>query len=182
MKKEPLITIGEAAKVVGVSAATLGNLIKRGMVRAHGKKVRLSEVIADRKANLDPAVVAQFHREAAAEAETGTATGFAAARTRKEKAVAALRELEVAVRSGRLVDADVVRRRVFEISRQQRDALLNWPARVAPIIASSVACDQVKLAVELERHVRQFLVECSEPDVAFEERRKERALGAVAAG
>jgi hypothetical protein len=57
---------------------------------------------------------------------------------------------------------ELVRRRVFELSRSDRDALMNWPARVAPLIAGEFGIDQVRLAVCLEAHVRQYLSERAE--------------------
>jgi hypothetical protein len=51
----------------------------------------------------------------------------------------------------------------MELARHERDALLNWPARIAPILAGAVGCDQIELAVCLEKHVRQYLSERADP-------------------
>lgn len=53
---EPLIGITEAARQVGVSHSTLSRQVKRGQVRSHDGKVRLSEVIYDRKHKLDHSI------------------------------------------------------------------------------------------------------------------------------
>ena len=50
---DPLISPAEAARVIGVNKSTLSRQIKAGAVRSHGGKVRLSEVLADRAANID---------------------------------------------------------------------------------------------------------------------------------
>jgi hypothetical protein len=44
-----------------------------------------------------------------------------------------LREFQYSVKNGRVVDAEMVRRRVFEPALNERDALMNWPAQVAPL-------------------------------------------------
>lgn len=82
---------------------------------------------------------------------------------RKEGYQALLRKLEHEVKSERLVDRERVETQVFTASREDRDAWLNWPSRVAPLIAASLHVDAVALAVELERHVREHLAERSDP-------------------
>jgi hypothetical protein len=56
MVDDPLITVAEAARKVGVSHTTLGRQIKTGQVRSHGKKVKLSEVLEDRANNIDASI------------------------------------------------------------------------------------------------------------------------------
>lgn len=50
---EELISIAEAARAIGVNRSTLQRQIKAGMIREHGGKVRLSEVLEDRASNID---------------------------------------------------------------------------------------------------------------------------------
>lgn len=50
---DPLITISAAADRLGINRSTLSRQIKTGAVRAYGQKVRFSEVLADRAANID---------------------------------------------------------------------------------------------------------------------------------
>jgi len=85
------------------------------------------------------------------------------AQTRKENYLAKLRELEFEVKSGRLVDGEQVQKAVFDIARVERDAWVNWPSRVAPLIAAEIGVDAVALGVALERHVREHLAERAEP-------------------
>lgn len=82
---------------------------------------------------------------------------------KKEGYQALLRKLEHEIKSGRLVDAEQVRKDVTDISRVERDAWINWPSRVAPLIAATIGADAVALAVEMERHVREHLGERAEP-------------------
>jgi hypothetical protein len=50
---DPLISVTAAAREVGVDRSTLAKQVRLGVVRGHGGKVRLSEVLADRAANID---------------------------------------------------------------------------------------------------------------------------------
>ena len=190
MADDDLISIGAAAKAIGVNKSTLSRQIKAGSIRSHGGKVRLSEVFEDRAANIDltqsrrkPAGAARGPIDAtispsdATDPESdatdvlldGRLVSFAEAQRLKENYLGRLRQLEFETKSGRLIDADVAKARVFELARQERDALVNWPARVAPLIAAELATDQVALAVALEKHVRQFLAERSEPRLRLED-------------
>jgi hypothetical protein len=53
---EPLITVREAARLIGVSQQALSRQVATGLVRSHRrgklKAVRLGEVLADRASNL----------------------------------------------------------------------------------------------------------------------------------
>ena len=100
-------------------------------------------------------------RGSRADPDEGQVSFFDAQR-RKEVALARLRELELAQKDGQLLNADDVRAEVGRIARQERDALSNWPARVAPLIAAELGVEQVRLTVILEKHVRDFLAERSE--------------------
>src|SRR5262249_50218647 len=59
--QEPYITVSEAARRVGVARQTLHHQVRTGLVRSHitgGKRVvRLSEVLRDRRNNLNPSVI-----------------------------------------------------------------------------------------------------------------------------
>lgn len=50
---DPLITISAAAVRLGIDRSVLSRQIKSGAVRAYGQKVKFSEVLADRAANID---------------------------------------------------------------------------------------------------------------------------------
>ena len=93
----------------------------------------------------------------------GKAMPLAMAKALKETYLARLRKLEFEVKSRRLVDADSVRKMVFDLSRQDRDSWTNWPSRVAPLMAAELGVDLVKLAVILEQYVREQLAERAQP-------------------
>ena len=66
------------------------------------------------------------------------------------------------LKSGRLMDAERVRSTVFDLAREDRDALLSWSTQNAPLMAAEMGVDQVKFAVMHEKYVAQYLAERSE--------------------
>lgn len=181
MDDEPLISISDAAKRIGVNKSTLSRQIKTGSIRSHRGKVLFSEVLEDRAANIDlthsrrtagagPVSVvvddngADFDESDQVEVD-GVLLPFSGAQRLKENYLAKLRKLEFEIKSGVLIDADAARSAVFALARGDRDSLMNWPARVAPLIAAELGCDQVALAVVLEKHVRNHLSERANPEL-----------------
>lgn len=73
------------------------------------------------------------------------------------------RALRMQVDAGELVDAATIRKEIFRLSRQDRDALVNWPAKAAPLLAAELGVDQIKLTLALDREVRAHLLERSDP-------------------
>jgi hypothetical protein len=63
---------------------------------------------------------------------------------------------------GELVDRAKAVAQVFKLARDERDAWVNWPARVAAIMAAELEVDQHRLHTALERHVRVHLNELAE--------------------
>lgn len=90
---------------------------------------------------------------------------FLQARTANEVLKAQERKLRLDKARRSLVDLDKVAAHVFRIGRQERDAWLNWPARVAAIIAAEVGVDGRLMRVALDKHVREHLNELSEIDL-----------------
>jgi hypothetical protein len=69
--------------------------------------------------------------------------------------------IELERMEGKLVNRAEVEAAAFERARAERDALLNLPARIAPIFAADFGIDSRKLFLALEQHIRQFLEERS---------------------
>ena len=101
----------------------------------------------------------------------GTAKGVAygEALRLKENWTALLRRLEYEHKSGSLVEMSVAQGVVFELCREQRDAWLAWPAKVAPFIAMQFAIDDVdRLTNTLAAHVHKQLADLGEPEPRFD--------------
>lgn len=133
--------------------------------------VKSGALVAYADGSIDPSLVGTPWRAgnraatAVAGAPSGAGASFAEAQRIKENYLAKLRQLEFEVKSGALMDADAAKSAVFKFSREDRDALMNWPSRVSPMMAAELSCDQVVLAVTLEKYVRQYLTERSNPDL-----------------
>jgi hypothetical protein len=99
---------------------------------------------------------------------------FMQARTANEVLKVQERRLRLQQMKGELVDRAKAVAQVFRLAREERDAWVNWPARVAAIMAAelSASCsdatgeavqvDQHRLHTVLERHVREHLAELAE--------------------
>jgi hypothetical protein len=178
MAEEPLISIAAAAREIGLNKSTLSRQVKSGAIRSRDGMVRLSEVYEDRVKNIDatiwsnrpkksaPASHAPLHAKVGGDdlrkvKIDGVVLDINAAKALKETYLGRLAQLKFKTESETLVERDAVHRAVFELSRQDRDAWSNWPARVSPLMASELGVDQVALAVILERYVREHLAEQS---------------------
>ena len=82
---------------------------------------------------------------------------FMQARTANEVLKAQERRVRLQRMKGELVDRAKAVAQVFKLARDERDAWVNWPARVAAIVAAELEVDTHKLHTVLERHVREHL-------------------------
>jgi hypothetical protein len=90
--------------------------------------------------------------------KVGTADmSFHDARTLAQRYKAALLKLELDERTGCLVDAEQVRMAAFNLARTVRDAILNIPDRIAPILAAER--DEGRVAEILTQELRSALEE-----------------------
>jgi hypothetical protein len=87
---------------------------------------------------------------------------FIQARTANEVLKAQERRVRLQRMKGELVDRAKAVAQVFKLAREERDAWVNWPARVAAMIAAELEVDQHRLHTVLERQVRDHLSELAE--------------------
>lgn len=100
--------------------------------------------------------------DVAAGAPTSTPGGgntYAQARTANEVLKAQHHKLRIAQLKGELIDRSQVMAQVFALARAERDAWLNWPARISSMLAAELNIDPHVMHVALERGVRQHLAE-----------------------
>jgi hypothetical protein len=91
----------------------------------------------------------------------GTMT-FMQARTVNEVLKAQERRVRLQRMKGELVDRAKAVAQVFRLARDERDAWVNWPARVPAMMAAELEVDQHQLHTVLERQVRLHLDELAE--------------------
>src|SRR5688500_7038267 len=87
---------------------------------------------------------------------------FMQARTANEVLKAQERRLRLQQMKGELVDRAKAVAQVFRLARDERDAWVNWPARVAAMIAAELEVDPHQLHTVLERQVRDHLAQLAE--------------------
>jgi hypothetical protein len=87
---------------------------------------------------------------------------FMQARTANEVLKAQERRVRLQRMKGELVDRAKAVAQVFRLARDERDAWVNWPTRVAAMMAAEVEVDTHKLHTALERYVREHLAELAE--------------------
>jgi hypothetical protein len=87
---------------------------------------------------------------------------FMQARTANEVLKAQEWRVRLQRMKGELVDRAKAVAQVFLLARDERDAWVNWPARVAALIAAELEVDAHQLHTVLEHHVRDHLAELAE--------------------
>lgn len=85
----------------------------------------------------------------------------------KENALALKHLLDGRQKAGELVDAQIAQNVLFEQARAFRDILLNWPAKIGPLLAADLGLDAERVVEALTRYVHQLLGELGEPDADF---------------
>lgn len=97
--------------------------------------------------------------------ETSTAalptssTSLVQARTANEVVKAQTNKIRLAQLKGELVDRSQAVAHVFKLARAERDAWLNWPARVSSQMAAELGVDSHLMHVTLEKAVREQLID-----------------------
>ena len=81
------------------------------------------------------------------------------ARTVNEVVKAQTNKVRLARLKGELVDRNQAIAHVFKLARTERDAWLNWPARISAQMAAELGCDAHQVHVLIEREVRRHLEE-----------------------
>jgi len=89
-------------------------------------------------------------------------TSLLQARTVNEVVKAQTNKVRLARLKGDLVDRSQAIAHVFQLARNERDAWLNWPARVSAQMAATLGVDAHVLHVALDEAMRTHLMELGE--------------------
>jgi len=92
----------------------------------------------------------------------GAGITFVQARTAHEIAKAHLARLRLQRMKGELVDRARATALIFRLAREERDSWVNWPARVAALMAAELGLEAHPMQKALEAHVRAHLAELAE--------------------
>ena len=160
----PFVKRAEAAERIGVSRQRLEKLIKQGRIIETDQGVDLDSAIAYRSVTIDtvkelagtarpPATAAAARSVAKVKTDDDgkPVVDFAAAKTKREINNAALAELRYLEMAGKLISADEVKAKEFEVARKLRDRLLGIPARIQNFItpqAMQVVTEEIEAAIK----------------------------------
>lgn len=97
----------------------------------------------------------------------GGGVSFVQARTAREIAMAHLARQKLQERRGEVTDRARATALVFRLAREERDAWVTWPARIAAVMAAEIGTGAHALQTALERHVRAHLAELAEVRPGF---------------
>ena len=97
----------------------------------------------------------------------GGSTTFLQARTANEVLKAQERRLKLQKLKGELVALDRAKILMFRLAREERDAWVNWPGRVAAVMAAELGVDAAAMHDLLERQVRTHLAELADVRADF---------------
>ncbi len=87
---------------------------------------------------------------------------------RAKASALALRQMVNARRdAGALVEIELAERVLFEGARRFRDAVANWPTRVAPLLAADLDVPAEKVVEALNAHVHELLQSLGQPEPDF---------------
>jgi len=89
-------------------------------------------------------------------------TSLLQARTVNEVVKAQTNKVRLARLKGELVDRNQAIAHVFKLARSERDAWLNWPARISAQMAAKLEIDPHTMHIALETAVREHLQELGE--------------------
>lgn len=105
----------------------------------------------------------------------GSGTTFLQAKTANEVLKAQERRLKLQKLKGELIDRARATALVFRLAREERDAWVNWPGRVAAVMAAELSAalggaavlDTATVQAVLEQHLRRHLDDLADVKPAF---------------
>jgi hypothetical protein len=122
-------------------------------------KVKVSEVDGDGGGDRNGAGAATSSGTGGGGAGGAGGTSLLQARTVNEVVKAQTNKVRLARLKGELIDRPQAIAHVFKLARSERDAWLNWPARVSAQMAAKLELDAHTMHVALENAVREHLQE-----------------------
>lgn len=158
-QREEYLTQAEFGRRTGRTQQAVSKLVRAGKIplrRRDGKKlIPFHHAQAALAENMDPAQAGNSP-SAQGQASTGRAT-YTEVRTAQMALKVQDQQLELAKKRGQLIDRDEALRRAFEFARGFRDHMQNFPARYAALLAAETGADVQKLAIALERRLKEYL-------------------------
>ena len=96
------------------------------------------------------------------------ANSYTKIKTAHELYKAQLTQLALQEKKGQLIQKEMVKAQVLQLSRQVRDSWMNWPSRVSALMAAELNIEEHQLHVILERYVREHLNDIGDGKLNFD--------------
>lgn len=136
-------------------------------VRTSVRTAPVSAPSADEAAEAAEGLFAEEAENFLSNVLAGVYADTATAERVKENALAAKHLLSARKDAGNLVEIETAETIIFEAQRAQRDAWLNFPTRIGPVLAAELGLEADKVVEALTVHVHQQLDDLGEPDADF---------------
>lgn len=81
----------------------------------------------------------------------------------KENALALKHLVAARKAAGAVVETEIAENVIFEMARGQRDAWLNWPSQIAPLLAADLGLEAEKVLEAITPYVQQHLDQLGDP-------------------
>jgi phage terminase Nu1 subunit (DNA packaging protein) len=163
----PLVSIREYGRMRGVSHEAVRKAIESkrlvsSLVQSERGKRKLTLIdsdMADKEWPKGPAEIVDQQvgsaRDRIKEPDDKVSATYAQSRAIRESFQARLAKLDFEEKSGKLVDADTVKKQAFKAARTVRDQMMNIPDRVAAELAAET--DTFKIHKRLTEEIRKAL-------------------------
>lgn len=137
---------------LGLSAGRVSQMIADGLPVLPNGKVPVEAAEAWYRANVRQTVNGSKH----------SANELSGIRMQREAAQRDLLQMDIARRSGSLVDRKAVELAIFDRARAERDAHMAWVSRLAPVLAAELGVDVSPVYAALDRELRRHLQELAD--------------------
>ncbi len=154
---------GEFATLIGVSRQAVLAAINRGRLSKSASKVGERWEIDPELGPVEYAQNVDMTRRPPRKGHEPVIDGegdypdFNESRAKREFHMAALAEMDVKEREGKLIDRDKIRDESFRLGRRVRDAMLNIPDRISADLAAEM--DAFKVHLRLTKEIREALTD-----------------------
>lgn len=158
------MTSSEFAASQGFSPAYVTKLVQQGIIRRSADgQIDPQQAVAAINARRDPARPLRRGRpvEQANEGDAQLAILMLKSRIKTEVERGKKAELDRREREAELIDAAEVKAEQLRRATQEREALLNWPNRIASAMAAELRIEERQVLHVLRKYVRQHLTERS---------------------
>lgn len=156
--KNLTLSKSEYARRIGVSPSAIERAITSGRISTTPDG-RIDPDVADMEWVSNTVNSKPGRKKAGEPVKKSGTTTLIEARTAHEILKVKIKEIELAEKKKEVIKVKEVKELFFKLARQERDAWLNWPTRITPVLAAKLNIDEHKLYLEIEAAVQKQLEE-----------------------